>query len=73
MIHRGRSGFGFSISGECPVTVCRVDAGSLAELCGLRVSDELVAVDGQNVEHAASETAAALVKYTQPTSWIRAV
>ena len=55
------------------MTVCRVDAGSLAELGGLRVSDELVAVDGQNVEHAASETAAALVKYTQRTSWIRAV
>ena len=63
MIHRGRSGFGFSISGECPVTVCRVDGGSLAQLGGLRVDDQLLAVDGHNVELASSETAAALVKY----------
>jgi len=64
MIHRGRSGFGFSISGECPVTVCRVDDGSLAALGGLRVNDVLLAVDGQNVTSAASETVAALVRYT---------
>ena len=40
-----------------------MDAGSLAELGGLRVGDQLMAVDGQNVELATSETAAALVKY----------
>jgi len=62
MIHRGRSGFGFSISGECPVSVCRVDEGSLATLAGLRVNDVLLAVDGQNVVNAASETVAALVR-----------
>jgi len=65
MIHRGRSGFGFSISGECPVTVCRVDEGSLASLGGLRVDDVLVAVDGQSVTSAASETVAALVRYSR--------
>ena len=63
MIHRGRSGFGFSISGECPVTVCRVDDGSLAALSGLRVNDTVLGVDGQNVASAASETVAALVRY----------
>lgn len=47
------------------MTVCRVDDGSLAALGGLRVNDELLTVDGQNVERAASETAAALVKYVQ--------
>jgi len=68
MIHRGRSGFGFSISGECPVTVCRVDGGSLAALGGLRVGDVLLAVDGQTVVNVASETAAALVRYHQRLS-----
>jgi len=63
MINRGRSGFGFSISGECPVTVCRVDDGSLAALGGLKVNDVLLAVDGQNIANAASETVAALVRY----------
>jgi len=63
MIHRGRSGFGFSISGECPVTVCRVDEGSLAAVGGLRVDDVLLAVDGHDVFTAASETVAALVRY----------
>ena len=62
MIHRGRSGFGFSISGQSPVTVCRVDDGSLAALGGLRVGDVLLAVDGRNVVGAASETVAALVR-----------
>ena len=62
MIHRGRSGFGFSISGQSPVTVCRVDDGSLAALGGLRVGDVLLAVDGRNVVSAASETVAALVR-----------
>jgi len=63
MIHRGRSGFGFSISGESPVIVCRVDDGSLAALSGLKVNDVLWAVDGHNVATAASETVAALVRY----------
>jgi len=65
MIHRGRSGFGFSISGENPVTVCRVDDGSLAAVAGLAVNDILLAVNGQNVATAASETVAALVRYVQ--------
>jgi len=45
------------------VTVCRVDDGSLAAMGGLKVNDILLAVDGQNVVNAASETAAALVRY----------
>jgi len=45
------------------VTVCRVDDGSLAALGGLRVYDELLAVDGQNVVNMASETVAALVRF----------
>lgn len=48
-VNRGKSGFGFTISGQQPCILSCINSGSPAEFAGLRAGDYLIAVCGQNV------------------------
>lgn len=48
-VSRGKSGFGFTISGQQPCILSCIVAGSPADIAGLRAGDYLVAVDGRSV------------------------
>lgn len=62
LIYRGQNGFGFSISGQDPVVVCRVDSGSMAQIAGLGINDRILRIDGHNVARSNSEHVASLVR-----------
>ena len=63
LIKRGKSGFGFTISGSCPVSVCRVDKGSSAEVAGLKPGDCIVRIDGLNVSRSTCDSVARIIRY----------
>ncbi len=62
MVKRGKTGFGFSISGHSPVFVSRVDPGSKSDLAGLRRQDCIVRIDGMNVSRSTSDSVARIIK-----------
>ena len=64
VIRRGKSGFGFSISGACPVHVSRVDLGSRAESAGLAHGDVITRIDGLNVSRSTADSVARIIKHS---------
>ncbi|KAK2143565.1 hypothetical protein LSH36_831g00019 [Paralvinella palmiformis] len=65
LIKRGKSGFGFTISGSCPVNVCRIDKGSSAEAAGLKSGDCIVRIDGLNVSRSTCDSVARIIRHCQ--------
>ena len=63
IIKRGKSGFGFTINGSCPVTVCRVDPGSSGDVAGVKTGDCIVRIDGLNVSRSACDSVARIIRY----------
>ena len=51
-VSRGRSGYGFTISGQHPCVLSCIVGGSPADLAGLKAGDYLYFVNGVNVSHA---------------------
>ncbi|XP_070209927.1 regulator of G-protein signaling 12-like isoform X2 [Littorina saxatilis] len=51
-VSRGRSGYGFTISGQHPCVLSCIVGGSPADLAGLKAGDYLYFVNGLNVSHA---------------------
>lgn len=49
---RSRSGFGFTLSGQCPCVLSGVVRGSPASRAGLKAGDKVVAVNGIDVTEA---------------------
>ena len=50
------------MSGNSPVKVCRVDAGSAAEAAGLKPDDFIVRIDGLNVSRSTADSVARIIK-----------
>jgi len=62
-VERGaEGGFGLTISGANPVRVSRIDPGSFACRSGLRLSDEIVRIDGRSVVHLSCNSVAAIIR-----------
>ena len=62
MLKKGKSGYGFTVSGNSPVKVCRVDPGSAAEAAGLKPDDCIVRIDGLNVSRSTADSVARIIK-----------
>ncbi|CAL4174528.1 unnamed protein product [Meganyctiphanes norvegica] len=60
-ITKGKSGFGFTISGQAPCILSCIVTGSPAERAGLRPGDFLIAVNSQNVSKAPHDDVARLI------------
>jgi len=56
------SGFGFTVTGSCPVQVGRVTSQSPAAEAGMRRGDLIERVDGINVSRSSADSVAALVR-----------
>ncbi|CAF1018249.1 unnamed protein product, partial [Didymodactylos carnosus] len=61
-VPRGQESFGFTVVGQCPTFVGRVDSDSPAALCGLRAGDYIVKINGKNVSRAQKDTVSHLIK-----------
>ena len=48
-VTRGKSGYGFTISGQNPCILSCIVSGSPADRCGLKTGDYLMAVNGLNI------------------------
>jgi len=60
-----KAGFGFSINGTCPVQVCKIEAGSPAEVAGLQKEDCIIRIDGLNVSRSTSESVARIIRHAK--------
>ena len=56
------TGFGFTVSGSCPVRVGRVTSQSAAAEAGMKRGDLLERVDSINVSRSAADSVAALIR-----------
>ncbi|KAI5746261.1 hypothetical protein M8J77_001702 [Diaphorina citri] len=66
-VNRGKSGFGFTISGQQPCILSCINTGSPAEFAGLRAGDYLIAVCGQNVSKMPHDDVVRLIGSCQRT------
>ena len=48
-VTRGKSGYGFTISGQNPCILSCIVSGSPADRCGLKTGDYMMAVNGLNI------------------------
>ncbi|CAF1164205.1 unnamed protein product [Didymodactylos carnosus] len=62
IIPRGQENFGFTVVGQCPTFVGRVDNNSSAAVAGLRAGDYIVKINGKNVSRAQKDTVSHLIK-----------
>ena len=61
-VKRSARGYGFTISGACPVQVCRVEVGSYAQRVGLRGGDRIMKIDGVIVTRSNADTVARIIR-----------
>ncbi|XP_045191341.2 uncharacterized protein LOC123548240 [Mercenaria mercenaria] len=66
-LHRGKTGFGFSVIEACPVRVGRVDGASPAEAAGLQPGDIIIRLNKQNVSRSTATSVAKLIKHSSNT------
>jgi len=66
-IPRGHKQFGFSVVGEYPTFIGRVDQDSSAAMCGLKSGDYIVKINGKNVSRAQKNTVSNLIKNSKKT------
>jgi len=64
------TGFGFTVTGSCPVRVGRVASPSPASEAGMRRGDLIERVDKINVSRSASDSVAALVRSVLSSSLV---
>ncbi|KAI0227526.1 hypothetical protein LSAT2_021994 [Lamellibrachia satsuma] len=64
VITRGQGGFAFSIAGNNPVRVSRVDMGSQADIAGLKSGDYIVRINGQNISRSTANSVAKIVRHS---------
>lgn len=55
-------GYGFSVRGDAPVIVACVDAGGLAQLCGVKEGDFIVSVGTKDVKWSSHDDVVALIR-----------
>ncbi|KAM6222004.1 regulator of G-protein signaling 12 [Rhynchocyon petersi] len=60
-VARGRSGYGFTLSGQAPCVLSCVLRGSPADLVGLRAGDQILAINEINVKKASHEDVVTLI------------
>ena len=48
---RGSGGFGFTLSGNCPVFIRSVDPGGAASKAGLRLGDRILKLNGLDIRY----------------------
>ncbi|KAM4809575.1 regulator of G-protein signaling 12 [Rhinophrynus dorsalis] len=60
-VARGRSGYGFTLSGQAPCVICSVIKESPAEFVGLKPGDQICAVNETNVKKASHEDVVKLI------------
>lgn len=60
-VTRGRSGYGFTISGQSPCILSCIVAGSPADLCGLKTGDYLISVNGQMISNSPHDDVVRLI------------
>ncbi|TGZ61299.1 hypothetical protein CRM22_008060 [Opisthorchis felineus] len=65
IISRGPKGFGFTLSGGCPVYVSYVEPGSPALQCGVKAGDYIMAVDRFNVSRSSADSVVRLFRSAQ--------
>ncbi|ELU07403.1 hypothetical protein CAPTEDRAFT_223263 [Capitella teleta] len=63
VVRKPKGGYGFSLTGACPVKVARVDYLSAAEVAGLHKDDCIMRIDGQNVSRSSSESVARIIRH----------
>jgi len=62
VIARGRTGYGFTVTGSCPVKVGSVRVWSAAHEGGLQEGDFIVRINGLNVSRSSVESVAKIVR-----------
>ncbi|XP_077400422.1 regulator of G-protein signaling 12 [Vanacampus margaritifer] len=60
-VHRGRTGYGFTISGQWPCLLSSILEGSPADLVGLKQGDGIMAINGADVSTALHETVVQMI------------
>ncbi|XP_037117625.1 regulator of G-protein signaling 12 [Syngnathus acus] len=60
-VHRGRTGYGFTISGQWPCLLSGILEGSPAHLVGLKQGDGIMAINGADVSTALHETVVQMI------------
>jgi C-terminal processing protease CtpA/Prc len=55
--------FGFTVVGDSPTFIGKVNENTPADICGLKSGDFIVKINGQNVSRAQQRTVSNLIKY----------
>lgn len=61
-MRKGRTGFGFSVTGSHPAQVSRVDPGGAAHRAGLQPGDWIVRINRENVSTATADCVGRIIR-----------
>ena len=64
-LKKGKRGYGFTVTGSCPVKVGQVKDGSPAHEAGLEKEDTVVKINGKNVSRSIADTVAKIIRNSE--------